>query len=121
MSYDIDMNVSETEWYLDKEDNIIAIFKMPSTIGGNLSKSTNFDSAFFSFIKDTSELRVTLHGQGEGYVQIGQKPSENPSNEEKPKSIFRDPIFIFSFTLNIILLLTVITLRQRRMRSHKYL
>ena len=120
LSYDIDINVSETEWYLNKEDNIVATFKMPSRMGGNLSKSTNFDSAFFSFIKDTSELRVTLHGQGGVYVQIGQKPSENPSNEERPKSIFRDPIFIFSLTLNIILLLTVIALRHRHMRSQKY-
>jgi hypothetical protein len=119
LSYDIGMNISETEWYLDKEDKIVAIFKMPSRIGGNLSKSTNFDSAFFSFIIDTSELRVTLHGQGEGYVQIGQKPSENPSIEERPKSIFRDPVFIFSLTLNIILLLAVIALRHRHMRSQK--
>ncbi len=113
-SYNIYLNVSETEWYLDTEDNIEAAFRIPSRMVGNLSKSTNFVSAFFSFDQDTFELRVTLSSQGEGYVEIGEKPSEYPTTETTTKSVFNEPIFIISLTLNIILLLVVIVLRRRQ-------
>jgi hypothetical protein len=112
-NYDIYKNISETEWHLSREDNIEAAFKIPSRMVGNLSKSSNFTSASFSFEQDTSELRVTLRGQGEGYVEIGEKPTEHPVIQVISKPIFYDPILIVSLALNIILLLIIIVLRRR--------
>jgi hypothetical protein len=118
-TYNIYTNISETEWYLNREDSIEVAFRIPSRIVGNLSKSSNLSSASFSFDQDTSELRVTLRGQGEGYVEVGKKPPEYPTIEVIPKSVFQDPIFIVSLTLNIILILIVIVLRHKHMQSFR--
>jgi len=113
LDYDIYMNVSETLWYLNIERDIVAIFKVPSRMGGNFSVSSNFSSTSFSFDGGTSEVKVILHGQGGGYIEIGQRPSEYRAINEGPKSIIQDPIFIASLSLNILLLLAVMALRHR--------
>ncbi len=116
--YGIDANYSETDWYLDTEGSIVVTFKIPPKIGGNFTKSTNFETSSFTYNQDASELLVTLHGQGGGYVELGQKPKEQIV-EVVTRSVFRDPAFVLSLSLNIVLLLTVIVLRNKRMRTQK--
>jgi aryl-phospho-beta-D-glucosidase BglC (GH1 family) len=114
-TYDIYTNMSETEWYLGTEDSIEIAFKIPPRMVGNLTKSSNFTSASFSLDQDTSELRVTLRGQGEGYLEVGEKLPEYPTIKANSKPVFQDPIFIVSLALNIMLILIVIVLRHRHM------
>ncbi len=117
-SYDINANYSETNWYLDTEGSVVATFKIPPKMGGNFTKSTNFETSVFAYNQDTSELLVTFQGQGGGYVELGQKPREQIV-EVVTRSVFRDPIFVSSLILNIVLLLAVIVLRNKHTRTQK--
>ena len=117
-SYNITANYSKTDWNLDTEETVVATFRIPPKIGGNFTKSTNYETSSFTYYQNASELLVTLHGQGMGFVELGEKPKEQ-TVEVVTRSVFRDPLFVSSLTLNIVLLLAVIILRNKHARTQK--
>jgi hypothetical protein len=116
-SYDIYTKHACAEWLLN-ENNIAAVFKIPSKLGCNFSVSFNFNSALFFFDDDTSELKAMLQGPGGGYLEIfAQKQLEEKDVEEDSKSITRSLYFQISLAMNILLLSAVMMLRRKHFRK----